>query len=54
MILEKYKDKVLLETCKNAIRAYVQEHYKDFKHLDEFMDYVNEMVFKYISLNYDR
>lgn len=45
MILEKYKDKVLPETCKNAIRAYVQERYKDFKRLDEFMDYVNEVIF---------
>jgi hypothetical protein len=45
MILEKYQDKILPETCKNAIRAYVQEHYKDFNRLDEFMDYVNEVIF---------
>ena len=45
MILEKYHDKILPDTCKHAIRAYVQERYKEFKHLYEYMQYIDEIIF---------
>ena len=45
MILDKYGERLSIDSCRNAIRAYVQEHYKEFKHLDEFMGYVESVIF---------
>lgn len=44
-ILEKYSSKISNETCVNAIRAYVQENYPKFKHLDSFIIYVKSVIF---------
>ncbi len=45
MILDKYGERLSIESCKNAIRAYVQEHYKGFYRVDEFMEYVELVIF---------
>ena len=45
MILDKYGERLNTETCRNAIRGYVQEHYKEFKRLDEFMEYIDSVIF---------
>ena len=46
MILDKYGERLSIESCRNAIRAYVQEHYKEFHRVDEFMEYVELVIFK--------
>ena len=45
MILDKYGERLSVESCINAIRAYVQEHYKKFYRVDEFMEYVDLVIF---------
>lgn len=45
MILDKYGERLNTETCRNAIRGYVQEHYREFTRLDEFMEYVESVIF---------
>ena len=45
MILDKYGERLSIESCRNAIRAYVQEHYKEFYRVDEFMEYVDLVIF---------
>ena len=45
MILDKYGERLSIESCRNAIRAYVQEHYKKFYRVDEFMEYVELVIF---------
>ena len=45
MILDKYGERLSIESCRNAIRAYVQEHYKEFHRVDEFMEYVESVIF---------
>ena len=45
MILDKYGERLSIESCRNAIRAYVQEHYKKFYRVDEFMEYVDLVIF---------
>ena len=45
MILDKYGERLSIESCRNAIRAYVQEHYKKFDRVDEFMEYVDLVIF---------
>ena len=46
MILDKYGERLSIDSCRNAIRAYVQEHYKGFHRVDEFMEYVELVIFK--------
>ena len=45
MILDKYGERLSMESCRNAIRAYVQEHYREFHRVDEFMEYVESVIF---------
>ena len=45
MILDKYGERLSIESCRNAIRAYVQEHYKELRWVDEFMEYVDSVIF---------
>ena len=45
MILDKYGERLSIDTCRNAIRAYIQEHYKEFRRVDEFMEYVETVIF---------
>ena len=45
MILDKYGERLSIDSCRNAIRAYVQEHYKGFYRVDEFMEYVELVIF---------
>ena len=45
MILDKYGERLSIDTCRNAIRAYVQERYKGFRRVDEFMEYVETVIF---------
>lgn len=48
-ILEKYTGKLSIESCINAIRAYIQENYSNFKHLDLFIEYVDSVIFNKIT-----
>lgn len=44
-ILKKYEGKITNQTCQMAIRGYIQERYPDFKHLEDFMEYLNTVIF---------
>ena len=44
-ILKKYEGKITNQTCQMAIRGYIQERYPDFKHIEDFMEYLNTVIF---------
>ncbi len=44
-ILKKYEGKITNQTCQMAIRGYIQERYPSFKHLEDFMEYLNTVIF---------
>lgn len=44
-ILKKYQGKITEQTCIMAIRGYMQERYKDFKSIEELVEYIDKVIF---------
>ena len=45
MIIDKYVERLSIESSRNAIRANVQEHSKEIQWVDEVMEYVESVIF---------